>query len=211
MMEPAGRIALRIEQDTPCPECGYNLRGMRLDARCPECGRATIDTFARPLGAGEGASAERALGRPAAGAMGLALVGYGHDAMTLAGAGPTGDALLLGAAAWLAATLLGLAGLAFGGARATRLVRQLGHGNATNAATAAMVCGAAVLLAASAVPVVNWTLAAVAVAGGAAGLVTMLGAWRVLVNRLREAQGSLASLGRARRATRSRERPFAKR
>ena len=43
------RIALRIERDTPCPGCGYNLRGLRLDGRCPECGRPAIDTFARPL------------------------------------------------------------------------------------------------------------------------------------------------------------------
>ena len=49
MTSPAPRIALRIERDTPCPGCGYNLRGLRLDGRCPECGRAAIDTFARPL------------------------------------------------------------------------------------------------------------------------------------------------------------------
>ena len=45
------RIALRIAHDTPCPECGYNLRGLRLDGNCPECGRPTADTFARPVNA----------------------------------------------------------------------------------------------------------------------------------------------------------------
>ena len=154
---------------------------------------------------------ERAMGRPVAGAMGLALAGFGHDGLTLTGTGPRGDALLLCAAVWLAASALVVLRMGFSGARATALVRQLGHGGAGHASTAAMVAGAVVLLASAAVPIVTWTLAAVAVAGGLIGLVVMLSAWRVLVNRLREAQGSLASLGRRRRAVSSREKPFARR
>lgn len=66
----APRIALRIENDVPCPDCGYNLRGLRLDGRCPECGRPTIDTFARPLRAKTGVLAEEMIRRP-----GVLLVG----------------------------------------------------------------------------------------------------------------------------------------
>lgn len=66
----APRIALRIENDVPCPDCGYNLRGLRLDGRCPECGRPTIDTFARPLRARTGVLAEEMVRRP-----GVLLVG----------------------------------------------------------------------------------------------------------------------------------------
>lgn len=62
---PAPRVALRIEHDVPCPDCGYNLRGLRLDGRCPECGRPTIDTFAKPLRAQTGVLAEHMLRRPA--------------------------------------------------------------------------------------------------------------------------------------------------
>src|SRR5688500_2739644 len=63
---PAPRVALRIEHDVPCPDCGYNLRGLRLDGKCPECGRPTIDTFARPLRAATGVLAERMIRRAAA-------------------------------------------------------------------------------------------------------------------------------------------------
>src|SRR5690606_16268158 len=65
-MSPSGppqRVALRIEQDVPCPDCGYNLRGLRMDGRCPECGRPTIDTFARPLRAATGVLAEMMMRR----------------------------------------------------------------------------------------------------------------------------------------------------
>ena len=61
-MPAPGRIALRIEGDTPCPGCGYNLRGLRLDARCPECGRPTADTFSRPLAGSDGFVAGEMLG-----------------------------------------------------------------------------------------------------------------------------------------------------
>lgn len=60
----APRVALRIEEDVECPDCGYNLRGLRMDGRCPECGRPTIDTFARPLRAATGVLAEEMLRRP---------------------------------------------------------------------------------------------------------------------------------------------------
>ena len=78
-MSPSARVALRIEQDTPCPGCGYNLRGLRLDARCPECGRATIDTFARPVGAPDGEAVERMLKLPIKGMLGLTLLGIAAD------------------------------------------------------------------------------------------------------------------------------------
>lgn len=29
-----------IEQDKPCPKCGYNLKGLTVGGVCPECGRA---------------------------------------------------------------------------------------------------------------------------------------------------------------------------
>ncbi len=51
---PAVPIAPTISQSTPCPGCGYDLKGLRLDGRCPECGRPTIDTFGRPLGSTNG-------------------------------------------------------------------------------------------------------------------------------------------------------------
>lgn len=38
---PAGRPEIPddpIARDTPCPACGYNLRGLRYSQRCPECG-----------------------------------------------------------------------------------------------------------------------------------------------------------------------------
>lgn len=39
MPDDAELIARYLEQrDTPCPACGFNLRGVR-DATCPECGR----------------------------------------------------------------------------------------------------------------------------------------------------------------------------
>lgn len=65
-MSPSGppqRVALRIEQDVPCPDCGYNLRGLRMDGRCPECGRPAVDTFARPLRAATGVLAEMMMRR----------------------------------------------------------------------------------------------------------------------------------------------------
>lgn len=97
-MPTPGRVALRIEQDTPCPDCGYNLRGMRLDSRCPECGRPTIDTFARPLRATDGEFAERLLARPAPLVAGLLLAGIAHDVLLLVpgalGAAVTGGTLL---------------------------------------------------------------------------------------------------------------------
>lgn len=30
--------AYTIDQDIPCSQCGYDLRGLTLDGRCPECG-----------------------------------------------------------------------------------------------------------------------------------------------------------------------------
>ena len=47
-------IAPTISESTPCPGCGYDLKGLRLDGRCPECGRPTIETFGRPLGSANG-------------------------------------------------------------------------------------------------------------------------------------------------------------
>jgi hypothetical protein len=47
---PAPDESVRIflaARDTPCPGCGYNLRGIEQSA-CPECGRAIELTLARP-------------------------------------------------------------------------------------------------------------------------------------------------------------------
>ena len=283
-MTQTARIALRIEQDTPCPDCGYNLRGMRLDARCPECGRPTIDTFARPLGAGDGEFAERLVKRPAVGVLWLALLGFAADALPLVPAEASRGVLVAGlvvvtavaaltvarafrdvrqARAWdvgaviegaigywvvalalsstvavgLAATaLLGevpnfptsavacvmfvvaaiacAAALAVGGSSIATLLKRFGHGRDARPVAAALVAGAVVLLASSAVPVSGALLALVALGGGLAGLLTLLVAWLILLNRLRVAQGSVVSLGRdkrLRRATTSHELPHGRR
>ena len=283
-MTQTARIALRIEQDTPCPDCGYNLRGMRLDGRCPECGRPTIDTFARPLGAGDGEFAERLVKRPAAAVLWLALLGFAADALPLvpaeaafaglmlalvaAGvnaflivlkafgdvrqgrawdvgaavddvAGTWRAALLVAALAAVAlpaaalfggvanfptsaaagalfgvASLATLAALALGGVSIATLLKRFGHGRDARPVAAALVAGAIVLLAAAAVPVSNGPLALVALGGGFAGLLTLLVAWLILLNRLRVAQGSVVSLGRdkrLRRATTSHELPHGRR
>jgi|GEM_PF-6623490 len=34
----------RVEQDDPCTQCGYNLRGLQLDDHCPECGESVADS-----------------------------------------------------------------------------------------------------------------------------------------------------------------------
>ena len=46
-----------VETDLHCPQCGYNLRGLRLGQRCPECGHDT-STYAagRPLDVDAGTS-----------------------------------------------------------------------------------------------------------------------------------------------------------
>jgi hypothetical protein len=33
-------IPMLVEQDRPCPACGYNLKGLAVGGVCPECGRA---------------------------------------------------------------------------------------------------------------------------------------------------------------------------
>ena len=277
-----GRIALRIEQDTPCPDCGYNLRGMRLDARCPECGRPTIDTFSRPLGAGDGEFAERLVRRPAGAVLGLAAVGFFADALAVLPATRTalaaalvvvaGDALLvvlrgfadvrqargwdvgsavedvaghwraallvaaLAAVALPAAALWGgaadfptsaaagalfgvaslalLAALALGGTSVATLLKRFSHGHDARPLVGVVVACAAVLLASAAVPILDRRLAVIAGVGGLVGLAGLLVSWLVLVNRLRVAQGSIASLGRGkrqRRATTSHELPHGRR
>ena len=35
--QPAARPAIPVEEDVPCPQCGYNPRGL-AELRCPECG-----------------------------------------------------------------------------------------------------------------------------------------------------------------------------
>lgn len=40
-------VAYLAQRDTPCPHCGYNLRGVE-SPRCPECGGALELTLARP-------------------------------------------------------------------------------------------------------------------------------------------------------------------
>jgi hypothetical protein len=34
-----------IDQDRPCGQCGYNLRGLRPEGRCPECGTDVATTL----------------------------------------------------------------------------------------------------------------------------------------------------------------------
>lgn len=44
---------LRVNQDLPCGECGYNLRTMHVESSCPECGLAvarSIIRYERPGG-----------------------------------------------------------------------------------------------------------------------------------------------------------------
>lgn len=81
------RIALRIPHDTPCPECGYNLRGLRLDRMCPECGRPTADTFARPVNAVDATLASAWLTR---GGQALAILAFAGWAARLPTFGLTG-------------------------------------------------------------------------------------------------------------------------
>src|SRR5258707_15175944 len=35
-----------IERDTPCTQCGYNLRTLAVDQKCPECGTPIVQTLA---------------------------------------------------------------------------------------------------------------------------------------------------------------------
>ena len=282
-MQPGGRVALRIEQDTPCPGCGYNLRGMRLDANCPECGRPTLDTFARPLGPAHGELAERMVRIPATAVLWLALLGFVADllrfvpaaleqAVLMAGllviggvaglsakraldtlgrskawdAGPpvsdvvgywtvavvvaAGSALALPATALfggvpnfptsaVAGALFGVASLGLlaalyaGGSCVSTLLQRFGHGPGVGPDLAAMLAGGVLLLGSAAVPILNLTLLTVALAGGFLGLLLLLIAWRTLLNKLREAQGALTSLGRPRRQRSPipHERPFARR
>ena len=44
-----------IHEDRPCADCGYNLKGLRLNGRCPECGapispNTSLFSSARPCG-----------------------------------------------------------------------------------------------------------------------------------------------------------------
>jgi hypothetical protein len=115
---PAPRVALRIEQDVPCPDCGYNLRGLRLDGKCPECGRPTIDTFARPLRSRTGVLAEEMLRRPA---RLLVIVLAWWVAVALAGGYLPGP---LFRPAYLALSLAAAVGLVAGLIQAYRVRRQ---------------------------------------------------------------------------------------
>lgn len=37
---PAVNTAGEIGEDSPCVDCGYNLRGLKMEGNCPECGTA---------------------------------------------------------------------------------------------------------------------------------------------------------------------------
>src|SRR3954470_19281537 len=65
-----------LEQDVPCAECGYNLRGLTTADRCPECGTPVIDTTeagAEPQESEHVAAARRAQATAAAEASGYRL------------------------------------------------------------------------------------------------------------------------------------------
>lgn len=60
----APKIALSVQYDANCPQCGYNLRGMKMDRRCPECGHQVSDLFARPVSTETAEFAERLVDLP---------------------------------------------------------------------------------------------------------------------------------------------------
>lgn len=45
-----------VEDDQPCVQCGYNLRGVILSGNCPECGKAVTLSLR-----GEGTLRERTM------------------------------------------------------------------------------------------------------------------------------------------------------
>ncbi|HTW95880.1 MAG TPA: hypothetical protein VMD30_13840 [Tepidisphaeraceae bacterium] len=46
-MEERHEVASAVIGDTPCLQCGYNLRTQPLDGKCPECGTAVQDSLRR--------------------------------------------------------------------------------------------------------------------------------------------------------------------